>query len=60
MGMVIKISGREEPDAIRKALETLLEVRRKKKPVLADFYGALPYAYEDGLIYQQKQRNEWQ
>lgn len=59
MGLIIKISGKEKPDAIRKALDNLLEIRRKKKPVLADFYGALPYAYEDGLAYQQKQRNEW-
>lgn len=61
MGHVIKISRKSKPDAIRKALDKLASVRRKKhQRSLADFYGAAPAIYGDGLNYQKKQRNEWQ
>jgi hypothetical protein len=60
MGKVVKISGKDEPSVIRKTLDQLIASRKKKKPSLSDYYGALPFAYEDGLAYQQKQRNEWE
>lgn len=61
MGQLIKISRKSKPEATRKALDKLRAVKRKKgRQSLADFYGAAPKLYEDGLTYQKKQRHEWQ
>ncbi|MEQ8552339.1 MAG: hypothetical protein RIC06_02000 [Cyclobacteriaceae bacterium] len=59
MGQVIKISGKEKPTAISKALEKIQKAKKNKKSI-SEFYGALPLAFEDGLTYQQKLRNEWE
>jgi len=60
MGLIVKISARDKPEDVRKALAKLAIVRGKKKRPLMDFYGALPSTYKDGLNYQQEQRHEWQ
>jgi hypothetical protein len=60
MAVIVKISGKTKPESVRKALRKF--AKTKKEPVkqtIADFYGALPRTYEDGLTYQKKQRNEW-
>jgi hypothetical protein len=60
MGIVVKISPKDEPDKVQKALAELRQTREQKKSSLARFYGALPFAFpEGGLAYQKKQRDEW-
>lgn len=60
MGLIIKISKKSKPEAVRKALDKLTSERKRKRPVtLADYYGAGATIYEDGLTYQKKQRDEW-
>lgn len=58
MGAIIKISKKSKAEDIHKALLKLAGTKKIKKK-LSDFYGALPNTFEDGLTYQQKQRNEW-
>lgn len=59
MATVIKISSKNKPEEIRKALEKLTKLRKKGKKKLADFYGKMPHLYGDGLTYQKKVRDEW-
>jgi hypothetical protein len=58
MGAIIKISKKSKLEDVRKALLKLAGSKKSRKK-LSDFYGALPNTFEDGLTYQQKQRNEW-
>lgn len=58
MATVIKISSKSKPKAVRNALQKQGN-RKSKQGKLADFYGAGPFIYEDGLTYQKKQRDEW-
>lgn len=61
MGLILKISKKSKPEAIRRALSKLSAARSRNKPkTLADYYGAGTDIYEDGLTYQKKQRDEWQ
>ena len=61
MGIVVKISAKTNPKSAKRAFKKLESAKQQsKKKVLADFYGALPSTYEDGLIYQRKQRNDWE
>jgi len=66
MGHIVKISAKDKPSRVRKALEELnlkMAVKKlgKKKPkTFADFYGSLPGVYGDGLTYQKKVRDEWE
>ena len=61
MGHIVKISRKSKPEAVRKALDKLASAKHKKpKRSLADYYGAAPTIYEDGLTYQKKQRDDWQ
>lgn len=57
MGIVVKVNKKSKPEEVKKSLKKLTFKKSKKK--LSDFFGALPHAYEDGLKYQIKQRNEW-
>ena len=57
MGVVIKVNRKSKPKEVKKSLQKLVSKKKKKK--IADFFGALPEAYEDGLTYQIKERNEW-
>jgi hypothetical protein len=59
MGIVIKISSKNNPEQVRKALEKLRKSKKKGKKTLSDFYGKLPNMFGDGLEYQKKVRNEW-
>ncbi len=60
MGIVVKISSKDEPGKVQKALAELRQVREQKRASLIRFYGALPSAFpEGGLAYQKKQRDEW-
>lgn len=57
---VIRISKKSKPEEVSKALRKLAASKKSPpKKRLSDFYGALPNTYEDGLIYQLKQRDEW-
>ncbi len=59
MAVIIKVNSKTKPKAIQQALSK----REKSKPIqktLADFYGALPKTFEDGLTYQKRLRDEWQ
>lgn len=56
--MVVRIKKSNKPAQIKKALNRLARVKKKKRKI-ADYYGKLPGAYGDGLIYQQKLRDEW-
>lgn len=58
MGLIVKISAKDKPDAIRKELDKLNAKRAKQKKSFASYYGALPNTYGDGLAYQKKQRDE--
>lgn len=61
MSVIIKVNGKTKPGAIQKALRKVLQKEKKiEKRTIADFYGALPDTFEDGLTYQKKLRNEWQ
>jgi hypothetical protein len=57
MATVLKISSKNKPEEIRKAIRKLAPKKKKKK--LIDFLGKLPGAYGEGLAYQKKVRNEW-
>jgi len=60
MAVVIKITSKTKPGTIQKALRKMAGKKTKPAPkTIADFYGALPHTFEDGLTYQKKQRNEW-
>lgn len=54
--MVITVTKDTKPEEIEKELKKL---KGSKKKSLMSFYGKLPGAFGDGLIYQQKLRNEW-
>jgi hypothetical protein len=59
MAVIIKVTSKTKPKAIKQALSK----RKKHTPsqkTLADFYGALPKTFEDGLTYQKRLRDEWQ
>jgi hypothetical protein len=59
MGIVLKISSKNNPEEVRKALDKFRKSRSKGKKKLSDFYGKMPNVYGDGLAYQKKIRNEW-
>jgi hypothetical protein len=59
MGMVVKISTKNNSKETQKALRKLAESRTKKKKTLSDFYGKMPGVYGDGIEYQKKVRDEW-
>lgn len=59
MATVIKISTKDKPSDVRKALSKAMKLRKKGKKKLSDFYGKMPNLYGDGLTYQKKVRNEW-
>ena len=59
MAVILKITRKTKPETVQKALRKLVTKSSKPKKTIADFYGALPRAYEDGLAYQKKQRDEW-
>ena len=60
MAVIIKVTGKTKPETIQKAHRKIAGKKTKpSKKTLADFYGALPHAFEDGLTYQKKVRNEW-
>jgi hypothetical protein len=59
MSVLLKINSKTKAEAIQKALQKLRNKRGKTTRTIADFLGALPTTFEDGLTYQKKQRNEW-
>ncbi|MFM8849140.1 MAG: hypothetical protein ACKOE5_01925 [Cytophagales bacterium] len=58
MAVIIRVTSKTNPKAIQKALTEASKKNRPQKTI-ADFYGALPTTFEDGLTYQKKLRNEW-
>lgn len=52
--MVVRISSKNKPEEIKKALEKMARTRKKSKNKLADFYGKMPGTFGDGLSYQKK------
>ncbi|MBB5438816.1 hypothetical protein HDC92_002497 [Pedobacter sp. AK017] len=55
--MVIVINKETDEKEIKAALKKIS--KDPKKPKLADFFGALPDVFGDGLKYQKKVRSEW-
>lgn len=55
--MVIVVNKETNEKEIEAALKKIKNDR--KKPKLADFFGALPGAFGDGLDYQKKIRSDW-
>ena len=49
MAVILKITRKTKPETVQKALRKLVTKSSKPKKTIADFYGALPRAYEDGL-----------
>jgi hypothetical protein len=60
MGVVVKISKKNNADETRKALDKLASQRKKRSKKLSDFYGKMKGSYGgNGLEYQKKIRDEW-
>jgi hypothetical protein len=58
MSTLVKISSKNKPEEIRKALAKITSGKKKGKK-LSDFYGKLPGTFGNGTTYQKKVRNEW-
>jgi hypothetical protein len=56
---IVRISKSSKPSEVKKALRKFASNKKGRKRI-ADFYGALPKTYEDGLTYQRKQRDDWE
>jgi hypothetical protein len=55
MAVIAKVNHKTKLGAIQKALRKIAgKKNRPSQKTIADFYGALPNAFEDGLNYQKK------
>ncbi|GIL23924.1 MAG: hypothetical protein BroJett042_24370 [Bacteroidota bacterium] len=60
MAIIVKVTRKTKPETIQKALRKMAGKRAAgNKKTIADFYGALPSTYGDGLTYQKQLRDEW-
>ncbi len=60
MAIIVKVNRKTKPGAVQKALKKLAKKNIKAdRKTIADFYGALPKVYGDGLKFQKKLRDEW-
>ncbi|MBY0433159.1 MAG: hypothetical protein K2U26_03525 [Cyclobacteriaceae bacterium] len=60
MPVLIKVTRKTKTEAIQKALHKIAGKKRQPyKKKIADFFGALPDTFGDGLTYQKKLRDEW-
>lgn len=59
MSIILKVNSKTKSEAIQKAYQKVNTKKAKINKTIADFFGALPTTFEDGLTYQKKQRNEW-